>query len=50
MANKDFHLATGSPALHAAAPGVDVMVDHDGSARPEPANTNDDVGAYESPL
>ncbi len=50
LANKDFHLAAGSPALHAAAPGVDVMVDHDGSARPEPANTNDDVGAYESPM
>jgi hypothetical protein len=49
MANKDFHLAAGSPALHGAQPGVDVSVDYDGNPRPEPANTNDDVGAFESP-
>ena len=49
MAGKDFHLGSASPALHAAEPGVDVPVDHDGNPRPEPANTNDDVGAFESP-
>jgi len=49
MANKNFHLAPGSPAIGAAEPGVNVTVDHDGNPRPQPAGTNADVGAFEAP-
>jgi hypothetical protein len=44
----DFHLATGSPALHRATPGSS-GVDIEGTARPMPASSMADVGAYESP-
>ncbi|HVZ24148.1 MAG TPA: choice-of-anchor Q domain-containing protein [Vicinamibacterales bacterium] len=48
MANKNFHLAPGSPAIGAAESSACAAVpsDHDGSARPGSAC---DVGAYESP-
>jgi len=49
MANKNFHLAAGSPAIGAGQPGVNVTVDHDGNARPQPTGTNADVGAFEAP-
>jgi hypothetical protein len=49
MNGKDFHLASGSPAIGAAQPGVNVTVDHDGNPRPRPAGTNADVGAFEAP-
>ena len=49
MAGKNFHLASGSPAIGAAEPAVNVTVDHDGNPRPQPAGTNADVGAFEAP-
>ena len=49
MANKNFHLAPGSPAIGAAQPGVSAPTDFDGNPRPAPSGTNADVGAFESP-
>jgi len=48
LAGADFHLAATSPALHLAASGS-TGVDLEGTARPTPANSMADVGAYESP-
>ncbi|HEY1818260.1 MAG TPA: choice-of-anchor Q domain-containing protein [Kofleriaceae bacterium] len=45
MANKDFHLATGSPAIGAAQPGTCIPNDHDGN----PRGSACDVGAFEAP-
>lgn len=44
----DFHLAPNSPALGFGEP-VLVTVDRDGNARPMPAGSLPDVGAYEAP-
>jgi hypothetical protein len=44
----DFHLATGSPALHHAAAGSSGS-DIEGTVRPTPSGSMADVGAYESP-
>jgi hypothetical protein len=45
---RDFHLAPNSPALGFGEPGL-VTVDLDGNARPIPAGSLPDVGAYEAP-
>jgi hypothetical protein len=50
MANKDFHLAAGSPAIGAGSAGANVTVDYDGNPRPNPAGSSPDVGALESPM
>lgn len=48
LANKNFHLAVGSPAIGAADPAAcaSIMIDHDGSSRP---SAHCAVGAYEAP-
>jgi hypothetical protein len=48
LAHEDFHLASGSPALRGAVPGL-VTSDLDGNSRPQPAGSNPDIGAYETP-
>jgi hypothetical protein len=48
-AAKDFHLATGSPAIGVAEPNLAVTVDLDGTPRPSPTGTAPDMGAFESP-
>lgn len=48
-AGKDYHLAAHSPALGAAEPGVGVTDDFDGKARPAPAGSVPDMGAFEAP-
>ena len=45
---RDLHLASTSPARGLGQPGV-VDVDIDGAARPKPAGTRPDAGAYEAP-
>lgn len=49
LANKDFHLATNSPAIGGAQPGLPTTTDFDGHSRPNPANSTPDIGAYEAP-
>lgn len=44
----DFHLSSNSPALGVGESGL-VTADLDGNARPVPAGTLPDVGAYETP-
>lgn len=44
----DYHLSSNSPALGIGEPGL-VTTDLDGNARPVPAGTLPDVGAYEAP-
>lgn len=50
-AGGDYHLAASSVARGGAEPGLTtmVMVDYDGKPRPEPAGSNADCGAFESP-
>jgi hypothetical protein len=48
LANRDFHLATGSPAVGAADPASTVTTDYDGNPRPNPAGSHADIGAFES--
>jgi hypothetical protein len=48
MNNSDFHLVAGSPAKAAADPAAITATDHDGNARPNPAGTAPDIGAYEA--
>lgn len=47
-ANGDFHLKTGSPAVHGADPGDALAVDIEGTTRPSPIASTSDCGAYES--
>jgi hypothetical protein len=44
----DFHLTPGSPAIGFGDPGL-ISIDIEGNARPMPAGTMPDVGAYEAP-
>ena len=44
----DYHLAAGSPAIGIGDPTL-AGVDRDGNARPMPAGTRPDSGAYEAP-
>ena len=44
----DYHLSSNSPALGVGEPGL-VKTDLDGNARPIPAGTLPDIGAYEAP-
>jgi hypothetical protein len=46
VANGDFHLAAGSPAIDAADPDTTLALDFDGVARP--AGAARDIGAFES--
>lgn len=48
-AGKDYHLSARSPALGAAEPGLGVSDDFDGNARPAPAGSVPDMGAFEAP-
>jgi hypothetical protein len=49
LANKDFHLGSGSPALMSAETGLPVMDDYVGDPRPNPTGSTPDMGAYEAP-
>ena len=49
FAGADFHLQSGSPALAHGDPNAGVNSDFDDNARPNPAGTPPDVGAYEAP-
>ena len=49
LANKDFHLGSGSPALGSAEPGLPVSDDYEGNPRPNPVGSMPDMGAYEAP-
>jgi hypothetical protein len=49
LANRDFHLAPGSPAIGGGEPGLPVSVDIDGNPRPNPMGSSPDIGAYETP-
>jgi hypothetical protein len=49
LAGGDYHLAPGSVAIGAADPSQVSTVDYDGAARPMPAGTTADAGAFESP-
>lgn len=44
----DFRLSPSSPAIGFGEPGL-VATDLDGNARPAPAGSMPDVGAYEAP-
>ena len=44
-----FHLANDSPAKGAAEPGQNIDDDFEGNARPNPAGTRSDSGAFEAP-
>ena len=48
-AAKDFHLATGSPAIGAAESGLPVNLDFDSNPRPAPLGSKPDIGAFEAP-
>lgn len=48
LPRKDFHLSVSSPALGAAEPGLGVSEDFDGAARPSPAGSPADMGAFEA--
>lgn len=45
----DYRPAAASMARGASEPGLDIVDDHDGTARPQPAGTVPDIGAYEVP-
>jgi len=47
-AGKDFHLSPSSPARGAAESGLGVSEDFDGAARPSPAGSQPDMGAFEA--
>jgi hypothetical protein len=47
-AGKDYRLSPSSPARGAAEPGVNVSEDFEGAARPSPAGSPADVGAFEA--
>jgi hypothetical protein len=49
LAGGDYHLAPASVAIGAADPAQVSTVDYDGAARPMPAGTTADAGAFESP-
>lgn len=49
LSGKDFHLSAASPARGAAESGLAVSDDFDGHARPAPAGTAPDIGAFEAP-
>jgi hypothetical protein len=45
----DYRPATASMARAMSEPGLDIVDDHDGTARPQPVGTAPDSGAYEVP-
>jgi len=49
LTGNDFHLATASPAIGAADPNIaSPPPDFEGTARPSPAGSKPDIGAYEA--